>query len=64
MERFMNLQVKKNLFSVLAFVGVIWAVYLINLPLQLSDYNLNKFGLEPRTAGRVAVDAGLHSHKS
>ncbi len=45
----MNLQVKKNLFSVLAFVGVIWAVYLINLPLQLSDYNLNKFGLEPRT---------------
>ena len=45
----MNLQVKKNLLSVLAFVGLIWAVYLINLPLQLSEYNLNRFGLEPRT---------------
>lgn len=45
----MNLQVKKNLVSVLAFVGAIWAVYLINLPLQLSEYNLNEFGLKPRT---------------
>lgn len=45
----MNLQVKKNLLSVLAFVGLIWAVYLINLPLQLSEYNLNRFGLEPRS---------------
>jgi membrane associated rhomboid family serine protease len=44
----MNLQVKKNLFSVLAFVGVIWAVYLVNLPLHLTEYNLNGFGLEPR----------------
>ncbi len=45
----MKLQLKKNLLSVLAFVGFIWAVYLINLPLQLSDYNLNQFGLQPRT---------------
>lgn len=45
----MKLQLKKNLLSVLAFVGLIWAVYLINLPLQLSDYNLNQFGLQPRT---------------
>lgn len=46
---FMNLQLKKNLLSVLAFVGFIWAVYLINLPLQLSKYDLNLFGLQPRT---------------
>ncbi|MEI6541423.1 MAG: hypothetical protein WCO86_18140 [Planctomycetota bacterium] len=45
----MKLQLKKNLLSVLAFVGLIWAVYLINLPLKLSDYNLNQFGLQPRT---------------
>ena len=45
----MKLQLKKNLLSVLAFVGFIWAVYLINLPLKLSDYNLNQFGLQPRT---------------
>ncbi len=45
----MNLQVKKNLISVLVFVGFTWVVYLINLPLQLSVYNLNQFGLEPRT---------------
>lgn len=45
----MKLQVKKNLISVLAFVGFTWVVYLINLPLQLSPYNLNQFGLEPRT---------------
>ena len=45
----MNLQVKKNLISVLAFVGFIWAVYLINVPLGLAEFNLNRFGLEPRT---------------
>ncbi len=45
----MKLQLKKNLLSVLAFVGFIWAVYLINLPLQLGDYNLKQFGLQPRT---------------
>ena len=45
----MNRQVKKNLFSVLAIVGAIWAVYLINLPLQFGEYNLNRFGLQPRT---------------
>lgn len=45
----MNLQVKKNLLSVLAFVGFIWAVYLINLPLQFGNFDLNQFGLEPRT---------------
>lgn len=52
----MNLQVRKNLFSVLAFVGLIWAVYLINLPLQLSEYDLNQFGLEPRTlSGLIGI---------
>lgn len=52
----MNLQVKKNLVSVLAFVGAIWAVYLINLPLQLSEYDLNQFGLEPRTlSGLIGI---------
>ena len=45
----MKLQLKKNLLSVLAFVGFIWAVYLINLPLALAEFNLNRFGLEPRT---------------
>jgi len=45
----MNLQVKKNLISVLAFVGFIWVVYLINVPLQYGDFNLNQYGLEPRT---------------
>ncbi|RLT21371.1 MAG: rhomboid family intramembrane serine protease [Planctomycetota bacterium] len=45
----MNLQVKKNLISVLAFVGFIWAVYLINVPLGLAEFDLNRFGLEPRT---------------
>ena len=45
----MNLQVKKNLISVLAFVGFTWLVYLINLPLLVTAYNLNQFGLEPRT---------------
>ena len=45
----MNLRVKKNLISALAFIGVIWAVYLINLPLKLGDFDLNQFGLEPRT---------------
>lgn len=45
----MNLQVKKNLISSLAFIGIIWAVYLINLPLALADFDLNRYGLEPRT---------------
>jgi len=56
MEHFMNLQVRKNLFSVLAFVGLIWAVYLINLPLKWSEYDLNRFGLEPRTlSGLIGI---------
>ena len=50
----MNLQVKKNLISVLAFVGFIWVVYLINIPLQYGDYNLNQYGLEPRTLRGLA----------
>ena len=46
----MNLQLKKNLISVLAFVGFIWAVYLISFPLALAEFDLNNgFGLEPRT---------------
>ncbi len=50
----MNLQVKKNLFSVLTFVGFTWLVYLINLPLQVTSYNLNLYGLEPRTLHGLA----------
>ncbi len=45
----MKLAIKKNLLSVLAFVGFIWAVYLINFPMSAAGMNLNKFGLEPRT---------------
>ena len=45
----MKLQLKKNLISVLAFVGFIWAVYLINFPMSAAVVDLNTFGLEPRT---------------
>ncbi len=45
----MKLQLKKNLLSVLAFVGFIWAVYLINFPMSAAVVDLNTFGLEPRT---------------
>jgi len=45
----MKLQVKKNLLSVLAFVGFIWAVYLVNFPMQAAVVDLNTFGLVPRT---------------
>ena len=45
----MNLQLKKNLLSVLAFVGFIWAVYLINFPMSAAVVDLNTFGLEPWT---------------
>ena len=45
---FMKLQLKKNLISVLAFVGFIWAVYLINFPMSAAVVDLNTFGLEPR----------------
>ena len=44
----MNLQVKKNLLSVLVFVGFIWAVYLINFPMSAALIDLNTLGLEPR----------------
>lgn len=52
----MNLQLKKNLLSVLAFVGFIWAVYLINFPMSAAVVDLNTFGLEPRTlSGLIGI---------
>jgi membrane associated rhomboid family serine protease len=44
----MKLAVKKNLVQSLAFVGLIWLIYLINLPLRLTDYDLLKYALVPR----------------
>ncbi len=46
----MKLELRRNLFSVLAFVGLIWLVYLINLPLSATFMNLNDYGLRPRSA--------------
>jgi membrane associated rhomboid family serine protease len=52
----MKLQLKKNLVSVLAFVGFIWAVYLINFPMSAAVVDLNTFGLEPRVlSGLIGV---------
>ncbi|MDA1230425.1 MAG: rhomboid family intramembrane serine protease [Planctomycetota bacterium] len=50
----MNLQVKRNLVTSLAFVGVIWAIFLINLPLTPSRFDLNQFGVAPRTLHGLA----------
>jgi membrane associated rhomboid family serine protease len=49
-----NLQIKRNVLSVLAFVGFIWMVYVISLPLHYASFNLNQFGLEPRTLHGLA----------
>ena len=52
----MKLQLKKNLISVFAFVGFIWAVYLINFPMSAAIVDLNTFGLEPRTlSGLIGI---------
>lgn len=51
----MKLELRRNLFSVLAFVGLIWLVWLISLPLS-AVVNLNNYGLQPRTAsGLVGI---------
>ena len=44
----MKLELRRNLFSVLAFVGFIWLIWLINLPLSAAGMNLNAYGLQPR----------------
>jgi len=52
----MKLEIRRNLFNVLAFVGFIWLIYLINLPLRLGDWTLLQYGLQPRTVpGLVGV---------
>lgn len=52
----MKLEIRRNLLSVLAFVGFIWLIYLISLPLSLTSYNLLQYGLTPRTlSGLVGV---------
>lgn len=45
----MKLELKKKLISILAFIGLIWAVYLINLPISMTAWNLTQYGLTPRT---------------
>ena len=52
----MKLDLKKKLLSILAFVGLIWVVYLINLPLSVSDWSLTQYGLTPRTfSGLIGI---------
>jgi membrane associated rhomboid family serine protease len=52
----MKLEIRRNLFSVLAFVGFIWLIYLINLPLSVTSWTLLNYGLLPRTIpGLVGV---------
>ncbi|MFN9718587.1 MAG: rhomboid family intramembrane serine protease [Planctomycetota bacterium] len=45
----MKLEVKKNLVHALAFVGLIWLIFLVSLPLKLTEYDLLKYGLVPRS---------------
>jgi membrane associated rhomboid family serine protease len=56
----MKLEIRRNLFNVLAFVGFIWLIYLINLPFSatssLTSWTLLNYGLQPRTIpGLVGV---------
>jgi membrane associated rhomboid family serine protease len=52
----MKLEIRRNLFNVLTFVGFVWLVYLINLPLRLGSWTLLQYGLQPRTVpGLVGV---------
>ena len=46
----MKLAIKKNLINVLAFVGFLWLIYLVNLPLKVMSWDLVKYGMVPRTA--------------
>ncbi len=52
----MKLEIRKNLFGVLVFVGFVWAVYLINLPLSMTSWDLLQFALQPRS---IAGSAGI-----
>lgn len=52
----MKLELKKKLVSILAFVGLIWVVYLVNLPISVSDWSLTRYGLTPRTmSGLIGI---------
>lgn len=53
----MKLEIRRNLFSVLAFVGFIWLIFLINVPLSLTEWNLvQNYGLKPRTvSGLIGI---------
>lgn len=53
----MKLEIRRNLISVLAFVGFIWLIFLINVPLSLTEWNLvQNYGLKPRTvSGLVGI---------
>jgi membrane associated rhomboid family serine protease len=53
----MKLEIRRNLISVLAFVGFIWLIFLINVPLSVTDWNLvQNYGLKPRTvSGLVGI---------
>lgn len=45
----MKLAIKKNLINVLAFVGFLWLIYLVNLPLKVMSWDLVNYGMVPRT---------------
>ncbi|HRA88525.1 MAG TPA: rhomboid family intramembrane serine protease [Planctomycetaceae bacterium] len=52
----MKLELKKKLLSILAFIGLIWAVYLINIPFALTQWNLTQYGLKPHTlSGLIGI---------
>ena len=50
----MKLEIRRNLFNVLAFVGFVWLIYLINLPLSMTSWTLLNYGLQPRTIPGLA----------
>jgi membrane associated rhomboid family serine protease len=45
----MKLAIRKNLINVLAFVGLIWLIYLVGLPLKVMSWDLVSYGMVPRT---------------
>ncbi len=47
----MKIEIRRSLFRTLAFVGFVWLIFLVNLPLSMTEWNLvQNFGLKPRTA--------------
>jgi membrane associated rhomboid family serine protease len=50
----MKLAIRKNVFGVLAFVGFVWAMYLVNLPLSPTRFDLNNYGVVPWTTRGLA----------